>query len=64
MFTQVEDFKSVSKFKIFNTNNLWASLSGIKRVIEARELELEIIVNPKVRSVASNPCPVHRTRNK
>ena len=54
----------MSKFKIFNTNNLWASLSGIKRVIEARELELEIIVNPKVRSVASNPCPVHRTRNK
>ena len=54
----------MSKFKIFNTNNLWASLSGIKRVIEARELELEIIVNPKVRSVASNPRPVHWTRNK
>jgi len=43
----VEDFKSVSKFKIFNTNNLWVSLSAIKRVIQQKELNLEIIVNPK-----------------
>lgn len=25
----VEDFKSVRKFKIFNTNNLWVNLKGL-----------------------------------
>lgn len=25
----VEDFKSVRKFKIFNTNNLWINLKGM-----------------------------------
>jgi UTP--glucose-1-phosphate uridylyltransferase len=43
----IEDFKSVSKFKIFNTNNLWISLKAIKRVLNNKELSLEIIVNPK-----------------
>uniref|UniRef100_A0A915CX03 UTP--glucose-1-phosphate uridylyltransferase n=1 Tax=Ditylenchus dipsaci TaxID=166011 RepID=A0A915CX03_9BILA len=32
---------------IFNTNNIWANLEAIKRVVEKRELEMEIIVNPK-----------------
>ena len=43
----VDEFKSIKKFKIFNTNNLWISLPAIKRVVESRELDLEIIVNPK-----------------
>jgi len=43
----VDEFKSVSKFRIFNTNNLWVKLSAIKRVVEHNELEMEIIVNPK-----------------
>ena len=43
----VDDFKSVKKFKIFNTNNLWISLRAIKRVVEQQELSLEIIVNNK-----------------
>ncbi|KAL1919688.1 uncharacterized protein VTP21DRAFT_1619 [Calcarisporiella thermophila] len=43
----VEDFKSIKKFKIFNTNNLWMNLKAIKRVMEANELDLEIIVNHK-----------------
>ncbi|PWN86598.1 putative UTP-glucose-1-phosphate uridylyltransferase [Acaromyces ingoldii] len=43
----VEDFKSVKKFKIFNTNNLWLNLHAIKRVLENDELDLEIIVNNK-----------------
>nr|KAJ3405916.1 UTP-glucose-1-phosphate uridylyltransferase [Polyrhizophydium stewartii] len=43
----VEDFKSVKKFKIFNTNNLWVSIRAIKRVIEHQELSMEIIVNNK-----------------
>ncbi|CDU22425.1 probable UTP-glucose-1-phosphate uridylyltransferase [Sporisorium scitamineum] len=43
----VEDFKSVKKFKIFNTNNLWLNLRAVKRVLENEELDLEIIVNNK-----------------
>ncbi|CAJ0951268.1 unnamed protein product [Ranitomeya imitator] len=43
----VDEFKSVSKFKIFNTNNLWISLSAIKRLQEANAIDMEIIVNPK-----------------
>ncbi|RKP22886.1 UTP--glucose-1-phosphate uridylyltransferase family [Syncephalis pseudoplumigaleata] len=43
----VDDFKSIKKFKIFNTNNLWVSLRAIKRVVESGELNLEIITNHK-----------------
>ncbi|KAG5652400.1 hypothetical protein H0H81_005157, partial [Sphagnurus paluster] len=43
----VEDFKSVRKFKIFNTNNLWINLKALKRVMETEGMELEIIINPK-----------------
>ena len=42
-----EDFKSVKKFNVFNTNNLWISLPAVKRVLEAGTLDMEIIVNPK-----------------
>ena len=28
-----EDFKSVKKFNVFNTNNLWISLPAIRRVL-------------------------------
>jgi UTP--glucose-1-phosphate uridylyltransferase len=43
----LEDFKSVRKFKIFNTNNLWLNLSALKRVLETDNLDLEIIINQK-----------------
>ncbi|XP_029647049.1 UTP--glucose-1-phosphate uridylyltransferase isoform X2 [Octopus sinensis] len=43
----VDEFKSVSKFKIFNTNNLWISLEAIKKVVEEKTLYMEIIVNNK-----------------
>ncbi|TFK54088.1 UTP-glucose-1-phosphate uridylyltransferase [Heliocybe sulcata] len=43
----LEDFKSVRKFKIFNTNNLWLDLKALKRVMEQEGMELDIIVNPK-----------------
>merc|ERR1719145_42723 len=42
-----EDFKSVKKFNVFNTNNLWISLPAIRRVLEENTLDMEIIVNPK-----------------
>ncbi len=43
----MEDFKSIKKFKIFNTNNLWISIKAIKRVLEEQKLAMEIIVNNK-----------------
>uniref|UniRef100_H3CAM0 UTP--glucose-1-phosphate uridylyltransferase n=1 Tax=Tetraodon nigroviridis TaxID=99883 RepID=H3CAM0_TETNG len=42
----VDEFKSVSKFKIFNTNNLWISLPAIRRLQDRGALDMEIIVNP------------------
>jgi len=45
---KVEEFKSIKKFKVFNTNNLWISLKGIKRVLADRLLDnVDLIVNPK-----------------
>ncbi|RKP03930.1 hypothetical protein CXG81DRAFT_23487 [Caulochytrium protostelioides] len=43
----VDDFKSVKKFKIFNTNSLWVSLKAIKRLLDEDAFNMEIIVNPK-----------------
>ncbi|XP_061584812.1 UTP--glucose-1-phosphate uridylyltransferase-like isoform X2 [Cololabis saira] len=45
--SHVDEFKSVTKFKIFNTNNLWISLPAIRRLQENNSMDLEIIVNPK-----------------
>nr|KJB72493.1 hypothetical protein B456_011G181500 [Gossypium raimondii] len=44
---KVNEFKSIEKFKIFNTNNLWVNLNAIKRLVEADALKMEIIPNPK-----------------
>jgi len=44
----VEDFKSIKKFKIFNTNNIWVSLPAIKRIVESGVLrDMDVIMNPK-----------------
>ncbi|KAI5283325.1 UTP-glucose-1-phosphate uridylyltransferase [Ascosphaera aggregata] len=43
----VNEFKSIKKFKYFNTNNIWMNLHAIKRVVENQELEMEIIPNAK-----------------
>src|ERR1700754_1873493 len=43
----VNEFKSIKKFKYFNTNNIWMNLKAIKRVVENNELEMEIIPNEK-----------------
>lgn len=45
---QVDEFKSVSKFKIFNTNNLWINMEAMKRVVKEKQLHMEIIVNNKI----------------
>jgi len=43
----VQEFKSIKKFKYFNTNNIWLNLRAVKRVVENNELEMEIIPNAK-----------------
>ena len=45
----VDEFKSIKKFKIFNTNNLWVSLKAIKRLLDEDKMSVEVIVNRKVR---------------
>jgi UTP--glucose-1-phosphate uridylyltransferase len=45
---KVEEFKSIKKFKIFNTNNLWVNLKAIDRVLREGSLDdIDIIINPK-----------------
>lgn len=43
----VDEFKSVKKFKIFNTNNLWIKLDAIREVVTEGTLDMEVIVNNK-----------------
>ncbi|CDP18140.1 unnamed protein product [Coffea canephora] len=43
----VNEFKSIEKFKIFNTNYLQVSLETIKRLIQESALKMEIMPNPK-----------------
>ncbi|KAK5647723.1 hypothetical protein RI129_002615 [Pyrocoelia pectoralis] len=43
----VDDFKSVKTFKFFNTNNIWAKLDAIERVLLDNKLNMEIIINNK-----------------
>ena len=50
-----EDFKSVKKFNVFNTNNLWISLPAISRVVRQKKLEMEIIVNPVTLNTEGSP---------
>jgi len=43
-----DEFKSIQKFKIFNTNNLWVRLSAIKQFMESGGMDkVDIIVNQK-----------------
>lgn len=45
----VEEFKSIKKFKIFNTNNLWVNLKAVQRVVKEDLMkDMDIIVNHKV----------------
>lgn len=43
----VNEFKSITKFKYFNTNNIWMNLKAVKRIVENNELAMEIIPNEK-----------------
>lgn len=43
----MEEFKSIKKFRIFNTNNLWINLKAIKRINDEKEFNMEVIANSK-----------------
>ncbi|MBU3915209.1 UTP--glucose-1-phosphate uridylyltransferase [bacterium] len=43
----VEEFKSVKKFKIFNTNNIWINLLELKKKLQNNTLRLDVIINQK-----------------
>jgi UTP--glucose-1-phosphate uridylyltransferase len=45
---KVDEFKSIKKFMIFNTNNLWVRLDAIKRLVESGALvSMDVIPNQK-----------------
>jgi UTP--glucose-1-phosphate uridylyltransferase len=45
---KVDEFKSIKKFKIFNTNNLWVSLKAIKEFVSSgKDKGMDVIINPK-----------------
>eukprot|EP01027_Heterolobosea_sp_BB2_P022453 GEZU01033063.1.p1 GENE.GEZU01033063.1~~GEZU01033063.1.p1 ORF type:complete len:411 (+),score=172.74 GEZU01033063.1:302-1534(+) len=44
---KVDEFKSIKKFKIFNTNNLWVHLPSIETHLDKLN-ELDIIINQKM----------------
>ncbi|CCE82933.1 Piso0_002697 [Millerozyma farinosa CBS 7064] len=50
----VEDFKSIKKFKYFNTNNLWINLRAVKKLVESDSINMEIIPNQKTISKGSS----------
>jgi len=50
----VDEFKSINKFKIFNTNNLWVNLAAIRRLVDTQSMSLEVIVNHKALDNGTN----------
>lgn len=52
----VDEFKSIKKFKVFNTNNLWANLSAIDRLLADSTLDFEVIANKKVCTLVQLGC--------
>lgn len=54
----IEEFKSIKKFKNFNTNNLWINLKAVKRLVESNGIQSEIIPNQKSISKGSSDINV------
>ena len=50
----MDEFKSISKCKVFNTNNLWVRLAAIKELVSQNAMKLEVIVNHKALDNGSN----------
>ena len=47
----MDEFMDVKKFNVFNTNNLWISMPAIQRVVREKALDMEIIVNPVIKTL-------------
>lgn len=43
----VEAFQSIEDFTVFNTNNVWVNLLALQKQLQAGELRMDLIVNPK-----------------
>ena len=52
----VDEFKSIKKFKIFNTNNLWARLGAIDNLLSSKNADFEVIANKKARTCCTSVC--------
>lgn len=50
----VDEFKSVTKFKIFNTNNIWVNIGAIKRQLSNNDMKMEVIINHKTLANGQN----------
>ncbi|KAG0410091.1 hypothetical protein HPB47_012803 [Ixodes persulcatus] len=50
----IDEFKSVKKFKIFNTNNLWMKLSTMSELVQSSGIDMEVIVNQKTLETGVN----------
>ena len=44
----VDEFKSITRFKVFNTNNLWVNLKAINVLVTEQRLDSDVIANRKV----------------
>ena len=44
---RLEEFKSVKKFKIFNTNNVWINLIELRKKLRSNTLKLDVMINHK-----------------
>lgn len=51
---KVDEFKSISKFRIFNTNNLWTKLGAVNRLLSKGCMDVDVIVNKKTTSDGTN----------
>ncbi|KAM7281987.1 UTP--glucose-1-phosphate uridylyltransferase isoform X4 [Ixodes scapularis] len=54
LFIQIDEFKSIKKFKIFNTNNLWMKLSTMSELVQSNGIDMEVIVNHKTLDTGVN----------
>lgn len=43
-----DDFRSIKKFKVFNTNNLWANLQAMDRLLSSGKMDLDVLINRKI----------------
>lgn len=44
---QIKLFMDIQKFRVFNTNNVWISLTALKKLLETKSIHLPIIQNRK-----------------